>query len=44
MKTYHVRLTAEEQKKLEQVLKHLRKRNAIKFFVSAIEEYWLDIN
>ena len=44
MKTYHVRLTAEEQKKLEQVLKHLRKRNAIEFFVSAIEEYWLKMN
>jgi len=44
MKTYHVRFTAEEQKKLEQVLKRLRKRNATEFFVSAIEEYWLKMN
>ena len=44
MKTHQVRLTAEEQKKLEQVLKRLRKRNATEFFVSAIQEYWLDIN
>ena len=39
MKTHQVRLTAEEQKKLEQVLKRLGKRNATEFFVSAIEEY-----
>ena len=44
MKTHHVRLTAEEQKKLEQVLKSIRKRNATEFFVSAIEEYWLKVN
>ena len=44
MKTYHVRLTPEEQKKLEQVLKRLRKRNATEFFVSAIGEYWLKVN
>ena len=44
MKTHHVRLTAEEQKKLEQVLKLLRKRNATEFFVTAIEEYWLKVN
>ena len=44
MKTHHVRLTAEEQKKLEQVLKRLRKHNATEFFASVIEEYWLKMN
>jgi hypothetical protein len=44
MKTHHIRLMEEEQKKLEQVLKRLRKRDATDFFVSAIEEYWLKVN
>ena len=44
MKTHLIRLMAEEQKKLEQVLKHLRKRDATDFFVSVIQEYWLKMN
>ena len=44
MKTHHIRLTAEEQKKLEQVLKRIRKRDATDFFVSVIQEYWLKMN
>ena len=44
MKTHLIRLMAEEQKKLEQVLKRLRKRDATDFFVSVIQEYWLKVN
>jgi len=41
MKTYRIQLTAEEQKKLEQVLKHSRHRDAQSFFLSALLERWI---
>jgi len=34
MKTYRIHLTAEEQKKLEQVLKRLKQRDVQSYFLS----------
>jgi hypothetical protein len=41
MKTYRIQLTAEEQKKLEQVLKRLRQRDVQSYFLSVLQEHWL---
>ncbi|WP_010311969.1 hypothetical protein [Synechococcus sp. CB0101] len=43
MKTYRIQLTAEEQKKLEQVLKRLRQRDVQSFFLEALHEQWLKL-
>jgi len=43
MKTYRIHLTAEEQKKLEQVLKHLKQRDAQSYFLSVLQEQWLNL-
>jgi hypothetical protein len=44
MKTYRIQLTAEEQKKLEQVLKRLKHRDVQSYFLSALKEHWLRLN
>ena len=41
MKAYRIQLTAEEQKKLEQVLKRLKQRDVQSYFVSALNKDWL---
>lgn len=41
MKTYRIQLTAEEQKKLEQVLKRLKQRDLQSYFLSVLQEHWL---
>jgi hypothetical protein len=41
MKTYRIQLTAEDQKKLEQVLKRLRQRDVQSYFLSVLQEQWL---
>jgi hypothetical protein len=41
MKTYRIHLTAEEQKKLEQLLKRLRQRDVQSYFLSVLHEHWL---
>ena len=41
MRTYRIQLTAEEQKKLEQVLKRLRQRDVQSYFLSVLQEQWL---
>jgi hypothetical protein len=41
MKTYRIQLTAEEQKKLEQVLKRLKQRDLQSLVVSTLHEKWL---
>jgi hypothetical protein len=43
MKTYRIQLTAEEQKKLEQVLKRLKQRDVHSYFLSVLQEQWLAI-
>jgi hypothetical protein len=43
MKTHRIQLTAEEQKKLEQVLKHLRQRDVQSYFLSVLQEQWLKL-
>jgi len=43
MKTYRIHLTAEEQKKLEQVLKRLKQRDVQSYFLSVLQEHWLRI-
>jgi hypothetical protein len=44
MKTYRIQLTAEEQKKLEQVLKRLKQRDVQSYFLSVLQEEWLRLN
>lgn len=41
MRTYRIQLTAEEQKKLEQVLKRLKQRDVQSYFLSVLQEQWL---
>jgi hypothetical protein len=41
MKTYRIQLTAEEQKKLEQVLERLKQRDAKSYFLAGLHEQWL---
>ncbi|CAK6688919.1 hypothetical protein BBFGKLBO_00512 [Synechococcus sp. CBW1107] len=41
MKTYRIRLTAEEQKKLEQLLKRLKQRDMQSFFLAVLHQQWL---
>jgi len=43
MKTYRIHLTAEEQKKLEQVLKRLKQRDMQSYFLSVLQEQWLNL-
>ena len=43
MKTYRVQLTAEEQKKLEQVLTRLKQRDLQSYFLSVLQEQWLKL-
>jgi len=43
MKTYRIHLTAEEQKKLEQVLKLLKQRDVQSYFLSVLQEQWLKL-
>jgi hypothetical protein len=42
MKTYRIQLAAEEQKKLEQVLKRLKQRDVQSYFLSVLQEQWLN--
>jgi hypothetical protein len=44
MKTYRIQLTAEEQKKLEQVLKRFKRRNVQSYFLSMLQEQWLQLS
>ena len=44
MKTYRIQLTAEEQKKLEQVLKRLKQRDVQSYFLSVLQEHWLRLS
>jgi len=44
MKTHRIHLTAEEHKKLEQVLKRLKQRDVQSYFLSVLQEHWLEIN
>jgi hypothetical protein len=44
MKTYRIQLTAEEQKKLEQVLKRLKQRDVQSYFLSVLQEEWLRLS
>jgi len=44
MKTYRIHLTAEEQKKLEQVLKRLKQRDVQSYFLSVLQEQWLRLS
>ena len=43
MKTYRIQLTAEEQKKLEQVLRRLKQRDVQSYFLSVLQEQWLKL-
>jgi hypothetical protein len=43
MKTYRIQLTAEEQKKLEQVLRHLKQRDVQSYFLAVLQEQWLSL-
>jgi hypothetical protein len=42
MRTYRIQLTTEEQKKLEQVLKRLKQRDVQSYFLSVLQEQWLN--
>jgi hypothetical protein len=44
MKTYRIQLTAEEQKKIEQVLKRLKQRDLQSYFLSVLQEQWLRLS
>lgn len=44
MKTYRIQLTAEEQKKLEQVLTRLKQRDVQLYFLSVLQEHWLRLS
>ena len=41
MKTYRIHLNSEEQKKLELVLKRLKRRDVQSFFLLALQEQWM---
>jgi len=41
MKTHRIHLTAEEHKKLEQVLKRLKQRDVQSYFLSVLHEQWV---
>jgi hypothetical protein len=43
MKTYRIHLSAEEQKKLEQVLRRLKQRDAQSYFLAVLQEQWLKL-
>ena len=43
MKTYRIQLTAEEQKKLEQVLSHTKKKDIQSYLLSVLQEHWLHL-
>jgi len=43
MKTYRIQLTAEEQKKLEQVLKRLKQRDMQSYFLSLLHREWVKL-
>jgi len=43
MKTHRIQLTAEEQKKLEQVLKRLKQRDVQLYFLAVLQEQWLNL-
>jgi hypothetical protein len=43
MKTYHIQLTAEDQKKLEHVLKRRKQRDVQSYFLSVLQEQWLKL-
>ena len=43
MKTYRIHLSAEEQKKLEQVLTRLKQRDLESYFLSLLQEQWLKL-
>ncbi len=40
---YRIQLTAEEQKKLEQVLKRLKQRDVQSYFLAVLQEQWLQL-
>jgi len=42
MTTYRIRLTAEERNKLEQVPKRLKQRDVQSYFLSVLQEHWLE--
>jgi len=44
MKTYRIHLSAEEQKKLEQVLKRLKQRDVQSYFLSVLHEQWFRLS
>ena len=44
MKTYRIHLTAEAQKKLQQVLKRLKQRDLQSLVVSTLHEQWLKLD
>jgi len=44
MKTYRIHLSAEEQKKLEQVLKRLKQRDVQSYFLSVLQKHWLRLS
>jgi len=44
MKTHRIHLTAEEQKKLEHVLKRLKQRDVQSYFLSVLQELWFKLN
>jgi hypothetical protein len=43
MKTHRIHLTAEEQKKLQQVLKRLKQRDDQSYFLSVLQEDWFKL-
>jgi len=43
MKTHRINLTAEEQKKLQQVLKRLKQRDVQSYFLSVLQEDWFKL-
>ena len=43
MKTYRIQLTAEEQKKLEQVLKRLKQCDVQSYILDKIRRDWMDM-
>jgi len=44
MKTYRIHLSAEEQKKLEQVLTRLKQRDLQSYVLSVLHEQWLKLS
>jgi hypothetical protein len=44
MKTYRIQLTAEEQKKLEQVLARLKQRDLQTYVLSVLSQDWLGLH